>query len=242
MAKPRIQLHGFLIFLTLTIVIGLFLLKNNLIFINWQNEFPDEITDFIGIFLFLMGFLIRITARGYKSSTSRAGEQLVVDGIYAFTRNPMYLGVFLIGSGIILTLFQWWTLLLFITVFLAIYYPVMTKEEKILTERFGFQYTNYCRHTSKFIPTHSVKFIGYIFTHAPLQWNWLKKEIFSFIFVLISVIVIESYLDGRSFGAKELGEEIGEIALYIIGFTFIILVSKITHLILQKNHAHYSKI
>ena len=71
-------------------------------------------------------------------------EQLVTEGIYRYTRNPMYVGlvVFLLAFGMwigslsvlpILCLFVW-----YITKFQII------PEEKALREKFGDSYVNYC--------------------------------------------------------------------------------------------------
>lgn len=73
-----------------------------------------------------------------------AAASLVVAGIYRWTRNPMYLGMLLVLTG-------WAFLLGSAVVFLAlpgfVFYLnrfQIKPEERILTARFGDQFTRYC--------------------------------------------------------------------------------------------------
>ena len=106
----------------------------------------------MGIILVFFGFIIRITARGYKAEKSPQGNFLITDRIYSLLRHPMYLGTFLIGLGIILVLFRLWLLLFFLLIFLSIYIPQINKEEKKLLVKFGKKYKLYCKKVPKFFP------------------------------------------------------------------------------------------
>lgn len=79
-------------------------------------------------------------------------QKLVVVGPYAYVRNPMLLGVFLVLAGEAL-LFQSWALLIYLLVFIvinAVYFPL--SEEKGLLKRFGEDYADYKRNVPRFIP------------------------------------------------------------------------------------------
>lgn len=79
-------------------------------------------------------------------------QKLVIIGPYAYVRNPMLLGVFLVLAGEAL-LFQSWALLIYLLVFIVInafYFPL--SEEKGLLKRFGEDYADYKRNVPRFIP------------------------------------------------------------------------------------------
>lgn len=79
-------------------------------------------------------------------------QKLIIIGPYAYVRNPMLLGVFLILAGEAL-LFQSWALLIYLFVFIVInafYFPLF--EEKGLLKRFGEDYADYKRNVPRFIP------------------------------------------------------------------------------------------
>ncbi|MBI3991233.1 MAG: isoprenylcysteine carboxylmethyltransferase family protein, partial [Candidatus Omnitrophica bacterium] len=141
--KYRTQIQRILILLVL--VSTLFFAK--FLFPVWKEEPIDELFDAIGAVLVLFGFVIRISARGYKADKSNDGKSLVKEGIYCLMRNPMYFGTLLIGLGIIFALFQWWAFLLFLVVFLLIYIPQIMREEKELAKQFGEEYKEYSKKT-----------------------------------------------------------------------------------------------
>src|SRR5207244_11091186 len=56
---------------------------------------PRSLTLIVGAVVALPGLALRAWAVGYL----RKNEALATDGPYAYTRNPLYLGSFLIGLG-----------------------------------------------------------------------------------------------------------------------------------------------
>ena len=100
---------------------------------------PSMLTLAIGGAVALLGILIRAWASGHI----RKNKTLAVSGPYAFTRNPLYLGSFILGVGFTIASGVWWLALLFIALFLGIYLPVMRVEAKELTGIFGAEYQEY---------------------------------------------------------------------------------------------------
>ena len=96
----------------------------------------------IGLALFVAG--IRGFSRagtpvqGYKPTRA-----LVTTGIYAWTRNPIYLGMFLIYGGIGLAAQSPWILLITVPLAITIRYGVVAREEAYLERRFGDEYRDY---------------------------------------------------------------------------------------------------
>lgn len=213
--KKRIKIQGILIFLALLLSFLLF----KFLFPDWQKETMDEFLDALGIVVVLMGFLFRITARGYKVEYSREGRHLVTSGPYALMRNPMYFGTFLIGLGIILVTFRWWVFLVFLGIFLLIYLPQICKEENILAQRFGDEYKNYCRLTPRYLPRLLTLFKANLRDYLAFKFSWLKKELLPLVFTIALIIGIETWEDVRLFGYLEYKKELGELLLVVVSFS-----------------------
>ena len=75
--------------------------------------------------------------------TIRPTRSLQTRGIYAFTRNPMYLGLLLLYTGVSLLWGNWWCLILWPVVFLINQEYIIKREERYLTRRFGAEYQAY---------------------------------------------------------------------------------------------------
>jgi protein-S-isoprenylcysteine O-methyltransferase Ste14 len=78
-------------------------------------------------------------------------ERLVSTGLYAYTRNPMYLGHIIFLIGLTLTLQSW--LAAIITIGTAIWFHLrVVGDEKKLIERLGEPYVNYLASAKRWIP------------------------------------------------------------------------------------------
>jgi hypothetical protein len=106
----------------------------------------------VGLGVALAGLGIRIWAAGHIEK----GSQLAACGPYQRTRNPLYLGSFLIGMGFSLAAAKVWLAGLFLVLFFALYIPVMRREERELEQSFGSEYESYRRQVPFFLPRISV--------------------------------------------------------------------------------------
>ena len=102
----------------------------------------------IGASVSLLGLALRAWAAGHI----RKNAQLATSGPYAFTRNPLYLGSFLLGLGFTIASGRWWLGLLFAALFLGIYLPVMRVEATHLAELFGKEFETYRQVVPLFFP------------------------------------------------------------------------------------------
>ena len=107
----------------------------------------------------LLGLAVRMYTIGHaaNSTSGRNTKQQVADslnttGIYSVVRHPLYLGNFLIWSGIALSFQTWWLLLICGLIFWIYYERIMFAEEEFLRERFGEEYLEWARNTPAFIP------------------------------------------------------------------------------------------
>lgn len=109
---------------------------------------PEPLTLIIGSIIAVVGLLIRAWASGHI----RKNQNLAVSGPYAYTRNPLYLGSFIMGLGFTIAAGVWWLAILFALLFLGIYVPVMKAESKELIDIFGEEYVKYSKEVPLFLP------------------------------------------------------------------------------------------
>ena len=109
---------------------------------------PRLLTLAVGGAIGLAGLFLRAWAAGYL----RKNDQLATAGPYAYTRNPLYLGSFLIGLGFTVTAGRWILALLFAVLFLGIYVPVMRVESATLQGIFGDDYRRYASSVPMLVP------------------------------------------------------------------------------------------
>src|SRR5829696_1423913 len=109
---------------------------------------PSPKALLIGASVSFLGLAIRAWAAGHI----RKNAQLATSGPYAFTRNPLYLGSFLLGLGFTIASGQLVLFLLFVALFLGIYFPVMRVEASTLAELFGKEYEGYKQSVPLFFP------------------------------------------------------------------------------------------
>ena len=109
---------------------------------------PRPWTLAIGGAIALAGVALRAWASGHL----RKNDALAATGPYAYTRNPLYLGSFLIGIGFTLAAARWELAVLFAVLFLGIYVPVMRVESVTLEQLFGHKYRRYAQAVPMFLP------------------------------------------------------------------------------------------
>lgn len=150
---------------------------------GWLENFL-RVTGLLSLFL---GQLIRVSARGYKAEHSKNSHALIEGGPYKIVRNPMYLGILLIGFGVVLMLFSWWVAFLFLLIFASRYFPLILSEEKKLRKVFGETYDAYCRRVPRIMPWFSSLIKNGVKEYLPIKPAWFKKEINSIIPLLILI-------------------------------------------------------
>jgi protein-S-isoprenylcysteine O-methyltransferase Ste14 len=189
--KFRLKINGVIIILALLLVA----VFPSLFFRNGGESLLDNIFELLGFSFILLGQIIRVSARGYKAENSLQGNVLINSGPYALVRNLMYLGILLIGTGIVLTLFRWWAFSIFLSVFVLRYIILIFKEEKKLKKVFPQEYLLYQEKVPRLIPSISILLKKDRVKYLPLKLSWIKKEIGSVLAVLLGTILLESWAD-----------------------------------------------
>lgn len=122
------------------------------------NRTADLWMDAFGILVAALGQALRIMVIGYRY-IARGGknrrvhaEDLVTGGVFALSRNPLYVGNILVLLG----LFMIWNapLLYLIGVPFTIigYRSIVAAEEAFLLQKFGAEYADYRESTNRWIP------------------------------------------------------------------------------------------
>lgn len=109
---------------------------------------PRPLTMAIGGAVALPGLALRAWATGHL----RKNDALATTGPYAYTRNPLYLGSFVMGVGFTVASGRLILGIIFAALFLGIYVPVMRVESATLTQLFGERYLRYVKAVPLFLP------------------------------------------------------------------------------------------
>jgi protein-S-isoprenylcysteine O-methyltransferase Ste14 len=109
---------------------------------------PQTLTLLVGAAVAVPGLALRAWASGHL----RKNAALAATGPYAHTRNPLYLGSFLMGVGFTIASGKWFLGIVFAMLFLGIYVPVMRVESKTLATLFGGSYQRYAQVVPLFLP------------------------------------------------------------------------------------------
>jgi len=119
----------------------------------------DHMTDAIGLLVSLTGQALRVLVIGLVYIT-RGGQNrqvwansLVDGGMFAHSRNPLYVGNLLIILGLAIVHNGWAMYLVAMPVFLFFYAAIVFAEEEYLHARFGEAYTEYCRRVPRWLPS-----------------------------------------------------------------------------------------
>lgn len=109
----------------------------------------------LGIGLLIGGItLVLVAARQFQSHQTsilpfQTPSQLMTRGVFRFTRNPIYLGEFIMLLGLAALLGTWRALVPIPIFLLVIQGLFILPEERILVERFGERYRQYRRRTRR---------------------------------------------------------------------------------------------
>jgi protein-S-isoprenylcysteine O-methyltransferase Ste14 len=141
------------------------------------SERVDRWLDGMGLMVALLGQGCRLLAVGSVLNIRRGGrnkqftaDDLIQDGFFAHTRNPLYLGNLLIAAGLVLIADSpaWFLVVLPLTV--SMYCAIVLAEEAFLTARFDRTYIDYCRRVRRFLPT----FVGLRYSLLVRKVDWRR--------------------------------------------------------------------
>lgn len=133
------------------LVIGLILLDSSM---NSSSLLAGPVGLVVGSGLVIIAVLGRLWSSlylcGYKT------HKLVDEGPFSMVRNPLYIFSLFgaLGVGVATSLVS--VVFLIIIFFVVIYPSVISNEERILSDAFGYEYQQYCFRTPRFVPNLSL--------------------------------------------------------------------------------------
>ncbi|MBL8550857.1 MAG: isoprenylcysteine carboxylmethyltransferase family protein [Hyphomonadaceae bacterium] len=122
-------------------------------------RFPQPARYTVAAILLLASAYLLLSASGRfgRAKTARAPwvptTALVVEGVYTHTRNPMYLGFFLILAALGVALASDWCFATLVLLVLTIHFGVVLREERYLEGLFGADYRAYKRRVPRYLWT-----------------------------------------------------------------------------------------
>ena len=103
---------------------------------------PGSLLILLGVALAAAG-IGNFTRAATPVPTNQPTRALVTTGIHGWTRNPIYLGMFLVYGGIGMAARSPWTLVLMLPLAITVRYGVVAREEAYLERRYGDSYRDY---------------------------------------------------------------------------------------------------
>ena len=120
---------------------------------RWGRGFPlssgGVMLERIGVGMMFVGVVLAawgiVTFRRARTAMipHHAASQLVTNGPYRFTRNPMYVGLTIAYIGGAAVINSGWPLILLPVVIIVLVRSVVSREEQYLSDAFGDQYAAY---------------------------------------------------------------------------------------------------
>jgi protein-S-isoprenylcysteine O-methyltransferase Ste14 len=145
------------------------------------SERLDVALDIVGLFIASLGQLLRVTVIGFAyiqrggANKQLSAPKLVCEGFYAHSRNPMYVGNFLLLAGLSLIYHSPGVYFVVLPVLTIGLFAIVKAEERYLAGRFGAEYAEYCRRVNRFVPDPR----GLRATMRGMRFDWrrvLRKE------------------------------------------------------------------
>jgi len=119
--------------------------------------FPRSVARSFGVLLMVSGLasglpaFLALRGAGTQIDVSRPTTAIVTRGPYRYSRNPVYLGLTLLYSGIAVRANAFWPLLLLPVVLNVMRWGVIDREEQYLERRFGDEYLRYTMRVRRWV-------------------------------------------------------------------------------------------
>jgi protein-S-isoprenylcysteine O-methyltransferase Ste14 len=128
----------------------------NLPTVSTQEFFRSEVISWAGVFFCLAGLLLLLWALVSFGQSFRVGIDtdkpggLITTGVFAFSRNPIYVAfaIILIGQFLI---FSNWILLIYIGAAIWLFHRQVLREEEYLKSHYGPEYSEYCNRVRRYV-------------------------------------------------------------------------------------------
>lgn len=115
----------------------------------WPIDISGSKLKYIGIVMVLLGFgIVILVSQSFKRVKTniepwKPTTTIISNGVFAYSRNPIYVAFCLITIGVGISLNSIWILFSVIPCVMLVYYIAIKKEEVYLEEKFGEEYLQY---------------------------------------------------------------------------------------------------
>lgn len=124
--------------------------------VSTQKFFRSEPVSWIGVGLCIGGFLVLLLSVVSFGKSFRVGidvdhpDKLVTTGVFAVSRNPIYVGFALVLIGEFLV-FPNWIPLVYLAAGILLFHRQVLREEKFMRQQYGQEYADYCRQVRRYV-------------------------------------------------------------------------------------------
>jgi protein-S-isoprenylcysteine O-methyltransferase Ste14 len=128
----------------------------NLPTVSTQEFFQSEVIAWVGVLFCLAGLLLLVGSLVSFGQSFRVGidtdhpDKLITTGVFAFSRNPIYVAFALILLGQFL-IFSNWILLVYIGAAIWLFHRQVLREEDFLKKHYGKEYLEYCNRVRRYV-------------------------------------------------------------------------------------------
>lgn len=150
---------GVIIFppLLFLIVLAVGILLDWLVPLSFLSPIPIPVRLTLGPLLLLIGLVSAIVGKrafdriGTNVRPTQPALKLADQGIFAHLRNPMYVGMGLAVTGVVIAFAFEWTLLALVVGALVMHFGVVLREERYLERKFGDDYRRYKQTVPRYV-------------------------------------------------------------------------------------------
>lgn len=191
---------------------------------------PVAIDNIPGIYLMVTGLTMIILGQGLRilaiglSYIVRGGrmrriyaENLVTDGLFSHSRNPLYVGNILIVMGFVFVSGNVTGIIVGSLAFIIIYRLIVHSEESFLSSKFGEPYAAFCADVPRWIP----RFNGLLETIKNYQFDWPKVAVKEYGTIMTSLMVPLGLIAYK----LNLANKLDEYQSLLIGLAVLILLA-----------------
>ena len=124
--------------------------------VNKQEFFHSELISWTGVLFCFAGLLLLLWSVVSFRQSFRVGidadhpDRLITDGVFAFSRNPIYVAFAIILIGEFFILPNWITLI-YIAAVTWLFHRQVLREEDYLRRHYGHAYVDYCNRVRRYL-------------------------------------------------------------------------------------------
>ncbi|MGB8275624.1 MAG: methyltransferase [Alphaproteobacteria bacterium] len=142
-------------------------------------------------------------------------ERLVVEGLFAHCRNPLYVGNAMLLLALLMLVNNPWVYLIGGSFFLFAYTAIVAAEESYLKKKFGAEYEDYCRRVNRWVPDPR----GIAETVRGMTFNWRRvaiKEYSSVYAWVLVAVILQADETVRNVGPEARGPALAALAAVFV--------------------------